>query len=42
MSLAEMDGNAVLQRIRGLDPDSMTPMEALKLLYELKREAGDP
>ncbi len=42
VSLAEMDGNAVLQRIRGLDPDSMTPMEALKLLYELKREAGDP
>ncbi len=29
----------LLERVRALDPDSMTPLEALALLYELRRQA---
>jgi hypothetical protein len=31
----------VLERLRSLDPDSITPLEALSLLTELKREAEE-
>jgi len=33
--------NPALERLRALDPDSMTPLEALNALAELKEEAGD-
>ena len=29
------------ERLQGLDVDALTPREALDLLYELKRQAGD-
>ena len=38
LSLMDMGESAVAQRLRGLDLNSMTPFEALGLLYELKKE----
>ena len=35
------DGNALLDRLEGLDPDALTPKDALDALYELKKLA-DP
>ena len=40
-SLQQMGESALAERIRGIDPDSLTPREALQLIYELRREAGD-
>ena len=40
VSMADMGAAAAAKRLRSLDPDSVTPMEALSLLYELKKEAG--
>jgi DNA mismatch repair protein MutS len=40
-SLQQMGESALAERIRGIDPDSRTPREALQLIYELRREAGD-
>ena len=31
----------VVEELRGLDPDQLSPREALDLLYRLRREAGD-
>ena len=38
LSLMDMGGSAVAERLRSLDLNSMTPFEALGLLYELKKE----
>ena len=32
-----MGADALAERLRGIDPDSLTPREALQLLYELKK-----
>ena len=37
VSLADMGADALAERLRGVDPDSLTPREALELLYELKK-----
>ena len=39
VSMADMGESALTERLRGIDPDSLTPREALQLLYELKKEA---
>ena len=39
VALTDMGGTALIERLRGVDPDSLTPREALTLLYELKKEA---
>jgi hypothetical protein len=39
LSFQQVGGESVLRKLRGLDPNSMTPMEALSLIYELKKEA---
>ena len=39
VTLTDMGGSALVERLRGLDPDSLTPREALSVLYELKKEA---
>ena len=39
VTLTDMGGTALIERLRGVDPDSLTPREALTLLYELKKEA---
>jgi DNA mismatch repair protein MutS len=31
----------IVRRLREIDPDRLTPLEALSLLAELKRQAGD-
>ncbi len=41
ISLADVGGESVARRIRSLNLDGMTPFEALGLLYELKKEAGE-
>jgi len=41
LGLADMGGERVLRRLRELYLDGMTPLEALGLLYELKKEAGE-
>ena len=38
LSLMDMGESAVAARLRSLDLNSMTPFEALGLLYELKKE----
>jgi len=38
---AEPEEHPALKRLRELDPDSLTPKEALELLYRLKRECDD-
>ena len=37
MSMADISGERVLDRIRSLSPETITPIEALTILYELKR-----
>ena len=37
ISLTDMGADALAERLRAVDPDSLTPREALQLLYELKR-----
>ena len=37
---AELEPHPVVERLAGLDPDSMTPREALDALYALKKLAG--
>ena len=41
VSLLDVGANTVAERLRGLDPNSLTPLEALNLVFELKKEAGD-
>jgi DNA mismatch repair protein MutS len=42
-AVEELEGtvDAIRTRLSGLDIDSLSPREALDILYELKREAGD-
>jgi len=35
------DSSPLIERLRGIDPDALAPREALDLIYELKRLAGD-
>ena len=37
--MLDVGAGALVERLRGIDPDSLTPREALELLYELKKEA---
>ena len=39
ISLEDVGGSQVLDRLRSLDLNTLTPIEALNLLYELKRKA---
>ena len=41
MSLLDLGAEHLAERLRSIDPDSLTPREALQLLYELKKEAGE-
>ena len=41
VSLLDVGAGAVAERLRSLDPNSLTPLEALKLVFELKKEAGN-
>lgn len=41
LSLFPVQEHPVLERLRGVDPDRMTPLEALRLLDELVREVRD-
>jgi DNA mismatch repair protein MutS len=38
LTLFEMKDDAIRQRLRDVDPDAMTPLEALKLLTELRQK----
>jgi DNA mismatch repair protein MutS len=40
LSIFQME-HPVVERLRALDPDRLTPREALDLLYQLGREAKD-
>jgi len=35
-------GSAIEEEVRSLDIDSMSPIEAINKLYELKKKAGKP
>ena len=37
----ELEEHKVLRRLRELDPDTLTPREALELLYELRRRLDE-
>ena len=39
VSMLDVGAASLAERLRGIDPDSLTPREALELLYELKKEA---
>jgi DNA mismatch repair protein MutS len=39
LSLFGADDHPVVKRLGQLDPDQLTPLEALRLLYELKQQA---
>ena len=39
--MLDVGAGAVAERLRGLDPNSLTPLEALNLVFELKKEAGN-
>jgi len=41
LRLFEFAPHPVLERLKQIDPDSLTPREALSLLYELKRKLGE-
>jgi hypothetical protein len=41
LSLFELARHPVVERLRSLVPEEMTPLEALALLAELKRQAED-
>ncbi len=40
VSLLELGGDAIARRLRSLDLNSTTPLEALSILYEMKRDLG--
>jgi len=40
LDLFRPDADEILERLRRLDPDTVTPMEALQILAELKERAG--
>ncbi len=37
-SLEDLGARAVADRLRGVDVDTLTPIEAMNLLYQLKKE----
>ena len=37
MSLLDMGGGEVARRLRGVDLNTLTPIEAMNLLFELKQ-----
>ena len=37
-SLSDMGGNEALEQLKKIDPNTLTPIEALNLIYELKRK----
>jgi DNA mismatch repair protein MutS len=39
VSLTDVSGSVLAERLRSLSLDSMTPIEAMTLLYQLKKEA---
>jgi len=39
LTLFDISQEAVLEELAAADPDSMTPMEALQLIYKLKAES---
>jgi hypothetical protein len=39
LTLFEAKDDVLRQRLRELNPDAMTPLDALKVLSELKRQA---
>jgi DNA mismatch repair protein MutS len=41
LRLFEFAPHPVLERLKQIDPDSLTPREALSLLYELKRKLDE-
>ena len=41
VSMLELGGKSLAKRLRALDPNTLTPLEALNLLYEMKRELGE-
>ena len=41
LSMDDTVGQEVLQALRALSPDTLSPIEALNVLYQLKKKAGD-
>jgi DNA mismatch repair protein MutS len=39
VTLTDVGEAALIERLRGVDPNGLTPREALELVYELKKEA---
>ena len=39
VSLADFGASRVTEKLRGIDPNALTPLEALGLLFELKKDA---
>ena len=40
VSLADVGADAVAERLRAIDPNTLSPLEALRLLFELKNDLG--
>ena len=40
VSLADVGAEAVAERLRAVDPNTLSPLEALRLLFELKNDLG--
>ena len=40
VSLADVGADAVAERLRAVDPNTLSPLEALRLLFELKNDLG--
>ena len=41
ISLASLAGEELLRELRALDPETLTPLEALNLLFSLRKKAGE-
>jgi hypothetical protein len=41
LSLGSMAGSELVERLRKLEPEVLTPIEAMNLLYELHKQAQD-
>ena len=40
VSLSDVGADAVTERLRAIDPNTLSPLEALRLLFELKNDLG--
>ena len=40
VSLSDVGADAVAERLRAIDPNTLSPLEALRLLFELKNDLG--